>query len=133
MNINNRIINKSNMVSLGIKRSNKIIGYLWISLFFILKEGYRQMYKKWGEKKYNVKVRLKYINNIFPIKENVFINYSKWKNNYLCIESINFRNFIINNNNEFINLSNKYIKKNEEIMIINIKFLLINNLTLESL
>lgn len=121
MNLNNIIINESNIVFLGIKRSNKIIGYLWIFSFFILKEGYRQMYKKWDEKKYNVKVGLKDIKNIFTIKGNVFITYLIWKNNYFFIESINLGN-----------LFHKYAK-NEEIMIINIKILLINDLTLENL
>ena len=44
-----------------VKRNKKLLGYLWISLYFILKEGYRQIYKLNDERFYNIKVQLKEI------------------------------------------------------------------------
>jgi len=132
MNPNNIVIKESDIVFAAIKRCNKIIGYLWISPFFITKEGYRQMFKKSVEEKYNVKIILKDINNLWPIKVNFNISYSIWKNDYPCIEHKSLGNILINNNQEFISLFNEYIK-NEEIRIINIKLLLINDQILVNL
>ena len=51
-----------------VKRNKKLLGYLWISLYFILKEGYRQIYKLNDERFYNIKVQLKEIKKNYTIK-----------------------------------------------------------------
>ena len=53
-----------------VKRNKKLLGYLWISLYFISKEGYRQIYKSNDESFYNIKVQLKEIKKNYTINNN---------------------------------------------------------------
>ena len=90
------------------------------------------MYKKNNEKAYNIKIQLKEINNIFPIKGNIIITIREWKKISSEKKFIKFKNTNIDNINDFKNLFYKY-KNMENIIILNIKILLVEEDLVENL
>jgi hypothetical protein len=90
------------------------------------------MYKNKNEKIYNLRIQLKEIKDIFPIKGTIIVSTREWKDNYSYRRNFKIENVYLNNIYDFLKFFNEY-KKLKDIIIINIKILLINDERLENL